>query len=207
MSQANLCNCPITTLTNIPDFECKESIGIISKLLFCREKLFQGATSPPTITTIKQLAEWAATMNAADGTKTVITPLIDNGKITPGDFLTAEFSQKTINTGQKPSMFEAVLLSAPKTTIAAIESLECEKNLYVYFINEAGQLIHAMYDTTKPGGFKVSSFSFGIKDTETDSNSANPDQNMIQFQLEAGWSSLKTITTGAFNYLELENGS
>ena len=93
------------------------------------------------------------------------------------------------------------MVNSEADTIAAMQDLECEAGvLYVYFFNDAGQIIHTL-NGTKPAGFKIEKGTFGVQDKSFDGNSTDSEKNLGQFQLERNWSSNFEITNPSFDPL------
>jgi len=202
MASQDLCNCPIGSINSIPATDCTETIGVIRKMAISREKKFQAKTPPATLNKLKDLAEWATTLDATDDTKTVITDFIENVDIAPGDFNTETVSQFDVINGKKPAKVTGVMIGASADTIDAMLNIACEKKLFVYFINDLGQIIHT-YDTdgTTPSGFRIMPGSFGVQDKSVNGNSSDSEKNIIQFEIERGWSANAVITTPSFDAL------
>ena len=191
----SLCDCPNEpSLQNIADFDCPIDFSEISKLIISRKRIFQGIIQPPTVVTLATLTEWAVTLAAVDDTKTLVTPVADDVESAPGEPITEELTVRNIVTGLDPTTFTGFIAGALPATIANFKLLTCEKILFVYFIDNDGNIIHALNGTV-PEGFKVSNNSFFMQDTELIKRTIN--KNRFGFQLEAGWSDTAIKTTPA----------
>ncbi len=190
-----LCSCPnAAALTSITDYDCPVDFSEVAKLIFCRTKVFPGTTQPPTVVTIATLAEWATALAAADDTKMLVSPIVDDIENEPGAPITEELTTRNIVTGFEPTVFTGLMSGAPQTTVAEFKKLTCEKILYVYFIDSDGEIIHAL-DGTAPEGFKLENNSFFMQDLELKKRTTN--KNRLGFQLVPGWSNTAVKTTPA----------
>lgn len=186
------CSCPRSAyLTTIADTTCEFDFKKIKKMFFSRERIFQGVTSPPTITTIATFAEWATTLAAVDSTKTVVTPnFIKELTITPGEPDVESIEGSDMIVGYKNSMVDFKLISQDPDTITTFKDMQCE-HLYVGFINEEGKLIHGM-DGTQPILFRIEPGTFKIKDPTGGWNTKNKTE--CSFQLGYGYADTAELT-------------
>lgn len=200
-----LCACPnAATLETIADYTCPIDWADIVKFAISRKKLFQSLTAASSVAELQTLAEWAPTLAAVDDTKTLITPLLDTVENEPGEAITEEFSTRTINNGLDPTVFTGLLVNAPAATVASFKKLSCEKELYIYFFDNDGNVIHALNGALVQG-FKLTANSFIMQDTDVKNKLAN--KNAFSFQLEAGWSDIaaKTVPTDYDPLSDLSN--
>ena len=196
-----LCDCPNpTALETIIDYDCPIDFSEIVKIAISRNRKFQGATHlttpfpDPIETNIITLAEWATTLAAADATKTIVTPLVDDVENEPGAPITEELTVRTINTGLEPTTFTGVMDGAPGPTVANFKKLACEKILYVFLFDRLGRIIYSLNGAIVEG-FKVSNNSFFMQDVEMKKRLRN--KNRFGFQLESGWSDTAKIAPPA----------
>ena len=189
---SELCACPNpATLESIADFNCPIDFSEIAKLIFSRKKKFQSVvhtTTPfpdPTETEIITLAEWVTTLAAADDEKSLVTPIVDDVENEPGAPIVEELTIRTVVTGFEPTVFTGFLSGAPQPTVASFKKLTCEKTLYVYFVDNDGNIIYNLNGAV-PEGFKLSNNSFFMQDLELKKRTTN--KNRLGFQLEPGWS-------------------
>lgn len=181
-----ICSCPNpTSLETITDFNCNLDFSEITKIIISRKRVFQSAVQPPTVILLNTLSEWTATLAAADDTKTLVSPIVDNVENVPGEPITEELTNRNIVIGLNDTVFSGVLAGAPGATVASWKKLSCEKILYVMFVTNDGAIIHAL-NGTEPEGFKVSNNSFFMLDLELIKQTVN--KNLFGFMLEAGWS-------------------
>ena len=184
---SELCACPnAATLESIADFTCPIDFSEIAKLIFNRKRIFQKSDVPPvTETDIITLAEWVDTLAAVDDTKSLVTPIVDDIENEPGAPIVEELTIRNVVTGFEPTVFTGFLSGAPQTTVASFKKLTCEKTLYVYFVDNDGNIIYNLNGTV-PEGFKLSNNSFFMQDLELKKRTTN--KNRLGFQLEPGWS-------------------
>ena len=202
---SNLCNCPNPdALESIVDFDCPVDFKEVAKIVISRQRVFQSAVQPPTVALLNTLSEWTATLAAADGTKTLVTPTIDDFEAAPGDAVTEELTIRNVVVGLNDTTISGFLAGAPGPTIASFKKLSCEKILYVYFITNDGSIVHSL-EGTEPAGFKLSNNSFFMLDTTMIKRTIN--KNVFGFMLEAGWSDAAVVTpiTGYDALIDLTN--
>ena len=184
---SELCACPNpATLESIADFTCPIDFSEIAKLIFNRNRIFQKTTPPPVLEVdIITLAEWLDTLAAVDDTKSLVTPIVDDIENEPGAPIVEELTIRNVVTGFEPTVFTGFLSGAPQTTVASFKKLTCEKTLFVYFVDNDGNIIYNLNGTV-PEGFKLSNNSFFMQDLELKKRTTN--KNRLGFQLEPGWS-------------------
>jgi len=183
----SLCECPnADALESIADFDCPVDFSEVAKIVFSRQRDFQKTGALPLLDIdIATLAEWVDTLAAVDGTKSLITPIVDDVENEPGAAIVEELTIRNIVTGLEVTTFNGLIAGAPAATIASFKKLSCEKTLFVYFIDANGDIIYFL-DGVKPQGFKLSNNSFVLQDTEMTKRTIN--KNRFSFQLEPGWS-------------------
>ena len=185
MSELCACSNP-ATLESIADFTCPIDFSEIAKLIFNRNRIFQKTTPPPVLEVdIITLAEWLDTLAAVDDTKSLVTPIVDDIENEPGAPIVEELTIRNVVTGFEPTVFTGFLSGAPQTTVASFKKLTCEKTLFVYFVDNDGNIIYNLNGTV-PEGFKLSNNSFFMQDLELKKRTTN--KNRLGFQLEPGWS-------------------
>jgi len=190
-----LCTCPLgTAVGNVPINTCPESMGQIQKLIFQR-KFSSGTTqnkftiqsTPPTV-----LASWSPLLSAADGTKVVQTPFIENPanevgakKELGGGNATLGGIAKII--GRDPSKFTALIYTTKQDTIKALKAMQCEE-LVVYFVDEYGQVGAICDDISNPTevyGVPIKSLFIGDK---MFGGFDGLDSNAVEFAMLPNWS-------------------
>lgn len=182
------CNCPPPeALEAVPNFDCPEKIGQIQKVIIQRA----GYTFEDDgfITA----ATWTALLAAADDTKLVVTPFLENTKISKGEPVTkGGGDNSTLNgreriTGETNPLFTGTMTNVPASVITALRKLGCE-NLVVFFINEFDQQVGRSVDPEDPDDAVVGIpiFSFFVSDSDN-SGFGEDDVADIRFGLDSGW--------------------
>lgn len=190
------CTCPAGTnleTINIPT--CLEDFGQIQKLIFQRRKngstinSFTIASSNPNL-----LASWTPLLTAADSTKAVVTPYVEDMTSEPGEPITFGGGNQTLNgveriVGKNPTAMSGVFYSMPAEVMEDMDNLACE-DVSVFLVNEHGQIAGLNDDNASPTIFKgipvqprtlfIGDKSFGGKD--------EPDRHAIQFFFGPNWS-------------------
>lgn len=205
------CNCPIgAAINNIPLNECPEDFGQIQKLIF--QRIYSSGTTLNKFTTLSGvgapdlLASWTPLLSAADGTKVVQSPYIQNPTNEAGAKKEFGGGNATLGgipliIGQEPGTFTAMILQSKQDTIKALKTYMCE-NVGVYFVDEYGKIGGLTDDINNPAeflpvpirGLFVGDKKFGNLD-EADSNS-------IEFMTLPNWSdNFHVITPTDFNAL------
>lgn len=205
------CDCPLgAALPDIPNMECKESLGQIQKILI--QRLYKTAGERNTVTDPTTKASWTALLSAKDGTKVVVTPTVENPENTPGGKRTTGGGNASVGgiekvIGREPTTFTGSLNEIPQTIASALKKLSCE-NIAVAFVDEFGRIAMYCDDPAKPttyGMFPVAGFFIGDKKF---GNLEDVDSNAIEFSLFPNWSDNLTIVTPSdFNALDLANVS
>lgn len=189
------CGCPAGAhLEDLEIAECKESFGQIQKILIQRiyktsgEKnaLASGATPAITKATV------AAMLSAADGTKLIVSPYIQNPTTEPGAARTFGGGNATLGgieivIGREPTTFSGIIYQEAQSTIKALKSYSCEK-IGVYLIDEYGN-IGAIKEgdgaSAKYQPIPVDKFFVGDKKL---GGFEEPDSNTIEWSFYPNWS-------------------
>lgn len=200
---------PPESLTAIPTQACPERFDQIVRFGFQRKQ----ATPSFTPTTILLEATWTALMAETDDTKLVLSPLIPNVVIPPGEVLKEGGNDNTtINgipklAGRGFAAVTAQLQDVEMAVRAALRALASESalqpgftNLWMYMFNRYGQIIAALESTTNPG---IDVYNVMVGDTGTEGlNKSNV--NNLSFDLAPGWSdNVVLYKPTAFNPLNL----
>lgn len=203
------CNCPLgTALPDIPNMECKESLGQIQKIII--QRLYKTAGERNTIADPTTKASWTTLLSAEDSTKVVVTPTVENPENTPGAKRTTGGGNASVGgiekvIGREPTTFTGALNEIPQAIAAALKKLSCE-NIAVAFVDEFGRIAMYCDNPAKPtayGMFPVAGFFIGDKKF---GNLEDVDSNAIEFSLFPNWSDNLTIVTPTdFNALDLAN--
>jgi len=119
------CGCPAGA--HLPDLniaECKESFGQIQKVIF--QRIFKSAGVRNTIADLTQKASLSTLLSAADGSKIIVSPYLQNPTTEPGAARTfgggnASLGGVEIIIGTEPTTFSAVMYQEKQTTIATMK--------------------------------------------------------------------------------------
>ena len=207
------CTCPAATaLTSISKVTCAQDFGQIQKLAFQRiyssgttRNSFVGSGTPlaPTITT---LAAWQALLTAANGTKVVVTPYVENPTPDGGDAITFGGGNQTLGgivktIGRNPINMTFDLRQLPQNIIKEMKALMCEVELGVYLFNADGK-IAAIQDATTPTTY----YPIPIRNLFVGDLMLNgletPDSNTLSFAFPPDYSdNLAVVTPTDFNPL------
>jgi hypothetical protein len=190
-----LCDCPLgTSIGNVPISTCPESMGQIQKIIVQR-KFSTGTTQnkfslPGTSPTL--LASWTPLLSAADGTKIVQTPFIENPENEVGGKKEMGGGNATLGgiakiIGTDPSKFTAIIYTSKQDTIKALKALRCEE-LGVYFVDEYGQMAGVCDDITNPAEvYPIPIKSLFVGDKKF-GGFDGLDSNAIEFAMLPNWS-------------------
>lgn len=206
------CSCPAATaLTAIPAANCAEQFGQIQKLAFQRLKSGSGATlnSFTSSASITLKASWTALQTAADSTKIVVTPYINNPQMEAGAPRTVGGGNESLGgiekvIGREATSFTAALNGYKQTIIEAMKALQCESmvdNLGVYFFNEAGQIGALQDANTATTYYPIPVRALFVGDKVIGGLEAE-DSNALSFSLAPNWSDrFAVVTPSDFNPL------
>lgn len=184
------CGCPAGAhLADLKIVDCKESLGQVQKLIIQRIYKSNGVKNSIADADIESKAQMAAFASAADGTKIIITPYIQNPETEPGAKRTFGGGNQTLNgieivIGREPTAFTGIIYQENQGTIKTLKEYGCE-NIGVYLIDENGN-IGALSDGSgnympiPVGQFFVGDKKLGGYD--------EPDSNAIEFNFPPNWS-------------------
>lgn len=191
------CGCPAGThLADLEIAECKESLGQIQKVIFQRKYASDGVLNEIPEANIKSKTAMAALAAAADGTKIIISPYIQNPTTTPGEARTFGGGNQTLGgieivIGREPTAFEGVIYQEKQSTIKTLKEYSCEE-IGVYLIDENGNIGAIKKETTSQGTTSVTyspiplrSFFVGDKNL---GGYEEPDSNAIKWSFLPNWS-------------------
>lgn len=204
------CKCPAdAALTTIPAVNCSENFGQIQKIIFQRlqdaDGTKNGFTSEAAIT---KKASWTPLLSANDGTKVVISPIVQAPTSEPGDAITYGGGNDTpggveLVIGRNPTAFEGVFRMIPQSVIKAMKALQCESfadNLGVYLVDENGA-IEGLKGTAEGEAYPIPIRSLFISD-KGHGGLEEPDSNNISFSFLPNYSDdLGIFTPEDFNAL------
>lgn len=191
------CGCPAGAhLADLEIAECKESLGQIQKIIIQRIYGSDGVKNGIVEASIKSKAAMAALAAAADGTKIIISPYIQNPTTTPGEARTFGGGNQTLGgveivIGREPTTFEGVIYQELQSTIKVLKEYSCEE-IGVYLIDENGNIgalsgyISSNHQSVK-SVFPIPIRSFFVGDKNL-GGYEEPDSNSIRWSFLPNWS-------------------
>lgn len=208
------CGCPAGRhLNDLVIAECKESFGQIQKVLFMRIYSSNGVKNTITAETMKAKAKMTPLFTAADGTKLVISPYIQNPTTDPGDARTFGGGNQTLGgieivIGREPTTFSGIIYQEAQSVIKTLKSYSCEK-IGVMLIDENGNIGAIDADGTGASYEPIPVDKFFIGDKKL-GGYEEPDSNTISWSFFPNWSDdLVLIKSDDFDYnplTDLVNG-
>lgn len=185
------CGCPAGAhLADLNIAECKESLGQIQKVIIQRVYKSTGEKNKISSTEIKAKTTMASLTTAADGTKIIISPYIQNPTTEPGAARTFGGGNQTLGgieivIGREPTAFSGVIYQESQSTIKAMKTYSCE-NIGVYLIDENGNIgALAAEDGKAYMPIPVGKFFVGDKNL---GGFEEPDSNSIEWNFFPNWS-------------------
>ena len=187
------CGCPAGAhLTDLVIAECKESLGQIQKIIIQRKYQSAGLLNKISAADIKTKTAMAGLAAAADGTKIIVSPYIQNPTTTPGEARTFGGGNQTLGgieivIGREPTTFEGTIYQESQQTIKAMKNYSCEE-IGVYLIDENGNIGAIADDPANPANFSpipIRSFFVGDKNL---GGYEEPDSNAISWSFLPNWS-------------------
>lgn len=187
------CGCPAGAhLADLEIAECKESLGQIQKIIIQRRYQSAGLLNSIAATDIKTKTAMAGLAAAADGTKIIISPYIQNPTTTPGEARTFGGGNQTLGgieivIGREPTSFEGIIYQEKQSTIKAMKSYSCEE-IGVYLIDENGNIGAIADDPDTPANYSpIPIRSFFVSDKNL-GGYEEPDSNSISWSFLPNWS-------------------
>lgn len=199
------CGCPAGKhLNDLEIAECKESFGQIQKVIIMRMYSSTGVANSITSTVIAKKASMTPLFAAADGTKLIISPYIQNPTTEPGEARTFGGGNQTLGgveivIGREPTSFSGVIYQEAQSVIKTLKSYSCEK-IGVMLIDENGNIgaIDADGTGAKYTPIPVDKFFVGDKNL---GGYEEPDSNSISWSFYPNWSDdLVLIKSSEFDY-------
>lgn len=185
------CGCPAGAhLADLEIAECKESLGQIQKVIIQRIYKSTGEKNKIPTEDIKSKSAMAALSAAADGTKTIISPYIQNPTTEAGAARTFGGGNATLGgieivIGREPTTFSGVIYQEAQSTIKAMKTYSCE-NIGVYLIDENGNIGAITEDNGENySPIPVGKFFVGDKNL---GGFEEPDSNAIEWNFFPNWS-------------------
>jgi hypothetical protein len=185
------CGCPAGAhLADLEIAECKESLGQIQKVIIQRIYKSTGEKNKMPAATIKAKTTIAALASAADGTKIIVSPYIQNPTTEPGAARTFGGGNQTLGgieivIGREPTTFSGIIYQESQSTIKTMKEYSCE-NIGVYLIDENGN-IAALTDDEGANYMPIPVGKFFIGDKKL-GGFEEPDSNTIEWSFFPNWS-------------------
>lgn len=190
------CGCPAGAhLADLQIADCKESFGQIQKVIIQRRYSSAGVLNKITTKNITSKTAMAALATAADGTKIIISPYIQNPTTTPGEARTFGGGNQTLGgveivIGREATSFEGIIYQEKQSTIKTMKEYSCE-DIGVYLIDENGNIGAIKEDVADEGTITsyrpipLRSFFVGDKNL---GGYEEPDSNAIRWSFLPNWS-------------------
>ena len=187
------CGCPAGAhLADLSIAECKESLGQIQKIIIQRRYQSAGLLNKISAADIATKTAMAGLAAAADGTKIIISPYIQNPTTTPGEARTFGGGNQTLGgieivIGREPTTFEGVIYQEKQSTMATMKEYSCEE-IGVYLIDENGNIGAIADNVANPANYMpipIRSFFIGDKNL---GGYEEPDSNAIRWSFLPNWS-------------------
>jgi hypothetical protein len=204
------CGCPAGAhLADLNIAECKESLGQIQKIIIQRKYSSRGVLNKIPAANIVTKTAMTALATAADGTKIIISPFIQNPTTTPGEARTFGGGNQTLGgveivIGREPTTFEGVIYQEAQSVIKTMKEYSCE-DIGVYLIDENGN-IGAIEETVTSGSTTTTNYlpipvrSFFVGDKNL-GGYEEPDSNAVKWSFLPNWSdNLKIIKQSDMDY-------
>lgn len=183
------CGCPAGAhLADLNIEECKESLGQIQKVIIQRVYKSTGEKNMIPANSIKTKTSLSSLASAADGTKIVISPYIQNPTTEPGAARTFGGGNQTLGgieivIGREPTTFSGIIYQESQATIKTMKEYSCE-TIGVYLIDENGN-IGALKEDDNYMPIPVGKFFIGDKKL---GGFEEPDSNTIEWNFFPNWS-------------------
>lgn len=185
------CGCPAGAhLADLDIKECKESLGQIQKVIFQRVYKSTGVVNKIPATELKAKTQMAALASAADGTKIIISPYVQNPATEPGAARTFGGGNQTLGgieivIGREPTTFSGIIYQESQDVIKTLKQYSCE-NIGVYLIDENGN-IGALTDDEGANYKPIPIGKFFVGDKKL-GGFEEPDSNTIEWSFFPNWS-------------------
>lgn len=198
------CGCPAGAhLADLDIVECKESLGQIQKVIIQRVYSSAGEKNAIEAADFKAKEQMAALAAAADGTKIIISPYIQNPTTEPGAARVFGGGNQTLGgieivIGREPTTFSGIIYQESQATIKTMKEYSCE-NVGVYLIDENGN-IGALTEDDGVSYMPIPVGKFFVGDKKL-GGFEEPDSNAIEWNFFPNWSdNLVIIKASEMNY-------
>lgn len=198
------CGCPAGA--HLPDLEikdCKESLGQIQKVIFQRIYKSTGVLNKIAAEDVKDKAKMVALTTAADGSKIIISPYVQNPTTEPGASRTFGGGNQTLGgieivIGREPTTFSGIIYQEAQSVIKTLKKYSCE-NIGVYLVDENGNIGAITTDNgVNYTPIPIGKFFVGDKNL---GGFEEPDSNVIEWSFFPNWSDdLVIIKASELNY-------
>lgn len=185
------CGCPAGAhLADLNIAECKESLGQIQKVIIQRIYKSTGEKNKISVEKLKSKTDVAALASAADGTKIIISPYVQNPTTEPGAARTFGGGNQTLGgieivIGREPTTFSGIIYQESQATIKTMKEYSCE-NIGVYLIDENGN-IGALSEDDGENYMPIPVGKFFVGDKKL-GGFEEPDSNTIEWNFFPNWS-------------------
>lgn len=185
------CGCPAGAhLADLEIADCKESMGQIQKVLF--QRVYKSAGALNSMTAPTQKATYTSLLSAADGTKMIVSPYIQNPTSEPGAARTFGGGNQTlggieITIGREPTTFTAIIYQESQKTIAQLKQYMCE-NVGVYLIDENGNIGCIVDNIGNPTSYMPIPIGKLFVGDKKLGGFEEPDSNTIEWSFFPNWS-------------------
>jgi hypothetical protein len=183
------CGCPAGAhLADLNIEECKESLGQIQKVIIQRVYKSTGEKNSIPANSIKTKTALSSLASAADGTKIIVSPYIQNPTTEPGAARTFGGGNQTLGgieivIGREPTTFSGIIYQESQATIKTMKEYSCE-TIGVYLIDENGN-IGALKENDNYMPIPIGKFFIGDKKL---GGFEEPDSNTIEWNFFPNWS-------------------
>lgn len=185
------CGCPAGAhLADLSIAECKESLGQVQKVLL--QRVYKAGGQKNSIADPTKKTSWTPLLTAADGTKVVVSPYIQNPATEPGAARTFGGGNQTLGgveiiIGREPTSFTGTIYQESQQTIATLKEYMCE-NVGVYLVDENGNIGCLADDPEDPTAYMPIPIGKLFVGDKKLGGFEEPDSNAIEWQFYPNWS-------------------
>lgn len=185
------CGCPAGPhLEDLNIADCKESLGQLQKVIF--QRIYKSDGAKNTIADLTKKVSLTALLSAADGTKIVVSPYIQNPTTEPGAARTfgggnASLGGIEVVIGREPTTFSGIIYQETQSTIKTLKSYMCE-NVGVYLIDEYGNIGAIADNVDEPTAYMPIPIGKLFVGDKKLGGFEEPDSNTIEWNFFPNWS-------------------
>lgn len=185
------CGCPAGAhIADLDIAQCKESMGQVQKVAF--QRVYKTAGTLNSVDDPTKKASWSTLFSAADGTKMVVSPYIQNPNTEPGAARTFGGGNQTLGgieiiIGREPTTFAGIIYQESQKTIAQMKQYMCEE-VGVWLVDEYGNIGCVVDDVDEPTKYMpipIGKLFIGDKKL---GGFEEPDSNSIEWSFYPNWS-------------------